>query len=304
VDLDFLQRLVRDQGLLGRYARRFGIDEQTLAERAALVLRERQWESLANLPSDELKKILMDEAALRRYADELGIDIDKLRVRVEELLQRRMGVRLPEPQPERPPIEPVRPTEHQFRPPEVEGGRGQVLLLRTEKELKPLAVKRLEVLPTPGARLQHLLSRTRRVEEGLQRVHTVRGEEPGRTRNVVPGRTADDVADKVRDVPDQPPRTDQPTLSRTEVDEVVRTRVVTERELARFVPYLPPMLFALPVAVALPAAAQIISQVVGAPVALRLPPPPSGSMPFGAYLRSILPRVGWGGVQREVYVLL
>ncbi len=80
--------------------------------------------------------------------------------------------------------------------------------------------------------------------------------------------------------------------------------VVTERELVRFVPYLPPTLLTLPAAVALPAVAQIISQIVGAPVSLRLPPPPSGGMPLGAYLRSILPRGGLGGAQREVYVLL
>jgi hypothetical protein len=79
--------------------------------------------------------------------------------------------------------------------------------------------------------------------------------------------------------------------------------VVTERELAWLVPYLPPQLLTMPVVVALPAMARIISQIVGAQVALRLPPPPSGSMPLGAYLRTLrLP--GALSKQREVYVLI
>jgi hypothetical protein len=79
--------------------------------------------------------------------------------------------------------------------------------------------------------------------------------------------------------------------------------VVNERNVLQFVPYLPPQLLAMPVAVALPAMVQIISQIVGAPVTLRLPPPPNPNMSLGSYLRMLrLP--GTMGRQREVYVLI
>jgi hypothetical protein len=318
MDLDRLLRLTKDPEALSRFARRFGIDEQVLAEQATAVLRGRQWENLANMPNEELRKILMDESLLKKYASELGVEELKLRERLEELLQQRMGLAPPKTPPERPPIEPIR-TETQFRSPEVEteGGRGQVLIAKTE-ELKP-TVRRLEELPTVEARLKTLMQRRRRlVKEGepLQRLRDAaeelertrqpasRGEQrvdqtAGNKTSVEKDRTADTNTSTIDRT-----TAGTSTTERTAVTSVSDRTVVTERELVRFVPYLPPTLLTMPVAYALPMVAQIISSVVGVPVTLRLPPPPSGDMPLGAYLRSILPRVGLGGAQREVYVLL
>jgi hypothetical protein len=319
LDYDLLQKLVKNPQRLAKYARRFGVDEQTLAERAALLLRERQWENLANLPDSELKKILMDEALLKKYASEFNISEDALRTRLEELLQQHMGVKPPESPPEKPPIEPIRrperPPTHEkspeFKPPETEGTvttrEGQVLIVRPEEGPR-LNVKRLEDLPSVEARLRYLL-RHRIIDEevssGRQRLSEVAGEKAG---SAEPSRTKDVVRSQQEPVAETPSADRTTTVDRTAVttstDEQRTSRVVTERELVRFVPYLPPTLLAMPVSVALPAVAQIISQIVGAPVSLRLPPPPNGSMQLGAYLRSILPRGGLGGAQREVYVLL
>jgi len=329
MDLDNLLRLTKDPNLLSRLAKRFGVDEQLLAERAMAVYRSRQWEKLAQLPPDELQRILTDREALRRLAADYSLPEDELMVRLEEFLrQRKLGVSQPKPQPveqpkppeaatlERPPIESLRterPPEA-GRPPETEGfattREGQVLLLRPEEEPRPL-VRRLEDLPSLQARLRYLLRRRVRpepatrlepgepeLEDGLRRGTR---QEPGA------GQGPGTEPRREAGVGPQQESKQQPGQAQAEVPGQAagsRVVVVTERELVRFVPYLPPQLLALPVSVALPAVAQVVSQLLGAPVSLRLPPPPSGGMPLGAYLRSILPLRGLGGVQREVFVLL
>jgi len=334
MDLDHLLRLTKDPKLLSRFAKRFGVDEQVLAERATAVYRSRQWERLAQLPPDDLQRILTDREALRRLASDYGLPEDELMVRIEEFLrQRKLGAAQPKPQlaeqpkppeattPERPPIEPIK-KETQFRPPETEteGGRGQVLIVRPKEEER-IVVRRLEDLPSVEARLRYLLRRRGRPEPthrpGLVEPETeprFRQEplweprqEPGAGPRQEPQQgPKTEPRQEPQQGPQQKPKTESSTEPKTESLEPrteSQTRVVTERELVQFVPYLPPQLLAMPVALALPAVARIISQVVGAPVALRLPPPPNGNMPLGTYLKMLrLP--GMLGRQREVYVLI
>jgi predicted nuclease with TOPRIM domain len=315
VDLDFLQRLVRDQGLLGRYARRFGVDEQMFAERAALVLRERQWERLANLSSDELKKILMDESTLRRYADELGVDAGKLRVRVEELLQRRMGVRpAPEPQPapERPPIERMQP-KRDLRPPETEGAvvtrEGQVLIVMPKEGV---VVARLEELPNAQTRLRALLMRRLQGDDAAHGVTKERGV----VKDVETVRASDEPKMRVRDEQTADARVKDEQAPRAEggqavrvADEQVRVadvadRVVLDRETLRsIVPALPAYVFSMPA----PTVLAMISRAVGAPLVLAPGlPKPLPREPFGRWLDRVFAGTGfsWRAVaaQRETFV--
>jgi hypothetical protein len=315
VDLGVLQKLVRDPQMLARYARRFGVDEQTLAERASLILRERQWERLGELPSDELKKMLMDVELLKRRASELGVAEDRLRAFIEDALQRRMGVKTPEPPPERPPIEPVKPAEHQFRPPEVEvgAGRGQVLLLKAEEELKP-SVRRLEELPGVEERLKALLRG--RAKPELQRLRERLRERarddadavgtPGEagttgTADRAPGKTGTDDGAVLK-------TDDKVTAGGTTV---VKQERVVEREvlvldrdaLRTFVPALPVSVFAMPAAVVLP----MISRAVGMPVALAPGlPKPRPRETFGAWLDRVFAGTGftWRSLaaQKETFV--
>ena len=233
----------------------------------------------------------------------------------------------PAPQPIESPKPDVRPPrssprrEMQFRSPEVEtevGTRGgQVLIVKPKEESRSPAVNRLDGLPDAQTRLRMLRRRLREVDEGgrlkLRDDAAVGG---GDVENAgTPGRTRDGEGQPTRT--DQPARTDQPTRTdqpnRTDATDTTRvadttntdgSTVVTERDLVQLVPYLPPTLLSLPVAVALPAVAQIISQIVGAPVSLRLPPPPSGSMPLGMYLRTLLSRMPSMARQREIFVLI
>ena len=294
VDIDLLQKLTKDPALLGRYARRFGVDEQTLAERASLFLRERQWERLAELPSEELKKILMDEALLQKRASEMGVDVDKLRSLIEDALQSRMGIKpAPEPQPtsEKLPIERIGPKSDQFKAPEtgVSGAEGpvtregQVLIIKPKEEGRVVA--RLEELPDVQTRLRALLRRRLTKERPV----AVRGVEMAdvqtpriRTRETV--RTSDEQTPRVRDEQAPTPRLEQPPKSRAEeeqvtraVDEQVRVadateRVVLDRETLRLIiPALPAHVFSMPAASVL----AFISRAVGAPIVLppHLPRP-------------------------------
>jgi len=332
LDYDLLLKLTKDPQRLAKYARRFGADEQTLAERAALMLRERQWESLANLPDSELKKILMDEALLKKHASEFGMSEDALMARLEGLLQRRVGVKPPETQPEKPPIEPVKPPEQkppvepikqpevkppeaQFRPPEaeVEAGRGQVLIVKPkEEELKPL-VRRLEDLPTVEARLRYLLRRRRRLEEDAVRGRSreeaaddrqrLREESPNRTRDDTPGRTRDETPNKTTD--EMPTKTVDRTAEKvTVVDRTVERVAVVDRDALRmFIPLLPASLFAMPAAVVLP----LLSRAVGTPLALAPDiPRPLPRESFANWLDRVFAGTGFAwrslAAQREAFV--
>jgi hypothetical protein len=329
VDLDFLQKLAQDPGMLSRYAWRFGVDEQTLAERAALFLRERRWERLAEMPPEELKKILTDESLLKKYAGEFGVDVDRLRAFIEDALQARMGVKAPAP--EKPPAEPrsmpEKPIEragpgkeHQFKPPEteVEARGGQVLIVRAkEEELKPL-IRRLEELPTVQARPRALLMHRRgRGEAELQRP---RGDEveqtPGKVRDeavfdrTTPNRAADEAPDRTPvTTPDRttdvtPVKTTDRTVER-EVQRVAEREVlVLDRDALRLiVPALPASVFAMPVAVVLP----MISRIAGMPVALAPGiPRPSPRESFGAWLDRVFAGTGFNwralAMQKETFV--
>jgi len=110
-----------------------------------------------------------------------------------------------------------------------------------------------------------------------------------------------------------PPKTDgtvtpTTTPSTTPTTTVpVQQIVITPRNLASYLSNIniPIQLLFAPVAVAMPVLQQYLSYRFGAPVQLRLPPPPNPSMPLGAYLRSILPRSpALLGREREVYVLI
>jgi len=328
VELEFLQKLVRDQNMLARYARRFGVDEQTLAERAALFLRERQWERLAEMPSEELKKILMDEALLQKRASEVGVDAEKLRALIEDALQKRMGIKPPEPlpTPEKPPIEPVKPAkEHQFKPPEVEveGRGGQVLVVKAEEELRPL-IRRIEELPDVRNRLMVLLARRRRGrgdEADLQRLREEAAQDvvertPGRVRDdaevvpdrTTPSKTTDEAPGRTTEgVPDQttvvtPTKTVEREVQK--VTEKVREVVVLDRDAIRIiVPALPAPIFAMPATVVLP----VISRMLGMPVALAPGiPRPLPRETFGAWLDRVFAGTGftWRSMasQRETFV--
>jgi len=330
VDIDFLQRLTRDQKLLSRHARRFGVDEQTLAERAALALRERQWERLSELPSEELKKMLMDETLLRKRASELGVGEDKLRSFIEDVLQRRMGIKPPEappkaepqpkppiePAPERPPIEWVRPkteprVEDQFRSPDVEGvvtREGQVLIVRPKEEVR---VARLEELPDVQTRLRVLLRRRLRAEEGPRASDAVApqvrvrapDEQVARMRDAETPRARDEQTTRVSN--EQAPRDaetgrvkeaeGQTTAVRTE--ETVKTadapaeRVVLDRDALRaIIPALPAYVFSMPATTVL----AMISRAVGAPIALAPGlPKPLPREPFGKWLDRVFAGMGF-----------
>ena len=330
VDVDFLLKLTKNSRLLGRYARRFGVDEQTLAERAALVLRERAWERLSELPPGELKKILMDEALLKKYAAEYGIAEDKLRMFIEDALQGRLGVKPPEPAatPERPPIEPAKPPERppteptrppvgdQFKPPEVEAGRGQVLVVRPKEEELQLTVRRMEDLPAVGARLRYLLGRARVRPEpqrprevGRRRDDAVTAGTPSRDTAEAPGRadtarTADDVTARTAD--EASGRTADEVQVRTDVKvaDADREVVVLDRDALRtLIPALPAYIFAMPA----PAALAFISKAVGMPVALAPGiPRPSPREPFGSWLDRVFAGTGftWRSLaaQKETFV--
>jgi hypothetical protein len=320
MDYERLRRIVLDPAARANLARRLGTDEQTLAQHASVFFKQREVERvLSELPPDELRRVLTDRELLKKYADRLGLTEEGLMVRIEEVLQQRAPPKeppihppaVPKPEARPPPVE--RRFMHQRREPETGGVEvstkdGQILIVKNREEaVKPavrdvVEVKDLDVqMPKPAVRNKDAVGqrhRVRDVEVGGARTTRVQDRDAVRADDATTGRT------------DQPTagRTDQPVVGRTSDVAVVGVGggavVVTERELVRFVPYLPPALLSMPVAVALPAAVRIISQIVGAPVSLKLPPPPSGSMPLGAYLRSILPRGGWGGAQREVYVLL
>ena len=320
MDYERLRRIVLDPAARANLARRLGTDEQTLAQHASVFFKQREVERvLSELPPDELRRVLTDRELLKKYADRLGLTEEGLMVRIEEVLQQRAPPKeppihppaVPKPEARPPPVE--RRFMHQRREPETGGVEvstkdGQILIVKNREEaVKPavrdvVEVKDLDVqMPKPAVRDKDAVGQRRRVKDvevGGARTTRVQDRDAVRADDVAAGRT------------DQPTagRTDQPVVGRTSDVAVVGVGggavVVTERELVRFVPYLPPALLSMPVAVALPAAVRIISQIVGAPVSLKLPPPPSGSMPLGAYLRSILPRGGWGGAQREVYVLL
>lgn len=325
VDLGILQKLVKDPATLSRFARRFGVDEQTLAERAALFLRERQWENLANSPAEELRKILMDESLLRKYASELGLEELKLRERLEELLQQRMGLAPPkvETSPERPPIEPIR-KEAQFRPPEteVEGGRGQVLIVKAEEEPK-LTVRRLEELPSVEERLRaiarrRLRTREKELERELERIRGT-AEDAERVRRRRPeeerGQRTDQTTDSTtgdRDTAGQPTRTDGTTdqTTHTTTDRIA-TVTTGEREvvvlgrntLRMFIPALPAYVFAMPAVTVL----AMIGRAVGAPVTLPPNMPrPLPREPFGNWLDRVFAGSGFSwrslAAQRESFV--
>jgi len=319
IDLDLLQKLVKNQNLLSRYARRFGVDEQTLAERATLVLRERQWERLAEMPSGELKRILMDEQLLKKYATDFNIAEDRLRALIEELLQRRMGVKPPEPPPEKSPIEPIKspevqpkPPETQFRPPEVKTRDGQVLIVRPkEEELKP-TVTRLDDLPAVQSRLRYLLRRWRDEGTGYRLRGDVDGQQglredvpdktgektPTRTRDEAPGKTADEAPNKTAD--EAPGKTIDTTPTKTADREVL----VLDRDALRIlIPALPASIFAMPA----PAVLAFISRTVGMPVALAPGlPKPSPRESFGAWLDRVFAGTGftWRSLatQKETFV--
>ncbi|MFZ8838681.1 MAG: hypothetical protein ACO2PM_07040 [Pyrobaculum sp.] len=328
IDLDLLQKLVGDPKALARYARRFGVDEQTLAERAALFLKERRWEKFAELPPEELKKVLMDESLLKKYASELGVEEGKLRALIEDALQRRMGIKPPEPlpTPEKPPIEPVKPAkEHQFKPPEVEveGRGGQVLVVKAEEELRPL-IRRIEELPDVRNRLMVLLARRRRGrgdEADLQRLREEAAQDvvertPGRVRDdaevvpdrTTPSKTTDEAPGRTTEgVPDQttvvtPTKTVEREVQK--VTEKVREVVVLDRDAIRIiVPALPAPIFAMPATVVLP----VISRMLGMPVALAPGiPRPLPRETFGAWLDRVFAGTGftWRSVaaQRETFV--
>jgi hypothetical protein len=83
--------------------------------------------------------------------------------------------------------------------------------------------------------------------------------------------------------------------------------VITPQNLASYLSNIniPVQLLFAPVAVAVPILQQYLSNALGAPVQLRLPPPPNPYMPLGTYLRSVLPRApALLGGEREVYVLI
>jgi hypothetical protein len=331
LDLDLLLKLTKDPNKLAKYARRFGVDEQTLSERAALVLRERQWEKVAELPSEELKKILIDETLLQRRASELGVDTEKLRAFIEDALQRRMGVAPkpePQPMPERPPIERVAPKD-QLKPPETgvsgaEGSvtrEGQVLIVRPKEERR--AVARLEELPDVQTRLRVLLRRRLAEERPVVRdaakdVEMVRmsDEQTPRVRPKEGQRVkeTEEQTPHVRDEQTPSPRHEEPQKTRTDEGQAVRTadelvastaeRVVLDRETLRLIiPALPAHIFSMPATSVL----AFISRAVGAPIALspHLPRPlPRES--FGAWLDRVFAGTGfkWRSLaaQRETFV--
>jgi hypothetical protein len=241
---------------------------------------------------------------------------------VEDLLQRHMGLKVPEHTPERPPIEPIRPAEHQFKPreTEVEGRGGQVLIVRPkEEELKPL-VKRLEDLPSPGARLRYLLSRAhakpepqrlreveprgrerpepreraRREEGGGADTAKTADEAPGKTSDTTPGKTTDSTPTKTSD--------NVPTDRTREIKE--REVVVLDRDALRaVVPALPAYVFAMPAVVVLP----LISRMVGMPVALAPGlPKPAPREAFGSWLDRVFAGTGFSwrslAAQKEAFV--
>jgi len=324
LDLDLLLKLTKDPNKLAKYAKRFGVDEQTLAERAALMLRERAWENVTRLSPDELKKILMDEQLLKEHASKLGVSEDKLRTLIEEQLQKHMGVRPPpepQPMPEKPPIERIAPKRDQFKPPETDVSEGvvtregQVLIVKPKEE-GHVTVRRLEELPDVQARLRALLRR--RLQE--KSPATTRGA----AKDVESARASDEQVPKTRpkETGEQTPRVkDEQTPraeegSRVKEEQTVRVgdeqipavetaeRVVVDRDTLRaIVPALPTYVFAMPA----PTVLAFISRAVGAPMVLapNLPRPlPRES--FGAWLDRVFAGTGFSwrslAAQRETFV--
>ena len=331
MDVDLLHRIVQDPRVLSRYARRFGVDEQTLAERAALLLRERQWENLAKLPQEELRRILMDRNLLKKYATELGVDEEKLMAAIEQWLQGRSRLTSPEPPEAAKPPElpkppegttPPRPPEL-YRPPEleVEPRRGQVQVVRVEG--RP-TVERLDILPPVEARLRYLLRRRgrptderilldwERIREEMQRTTgrdrdratTEQARDTDKTTGTTPDRTRDDTTHT-------PDRTTDTTPGKTTTDTQKVTERVVEREvvvldrntLRMFIPALPVTVFVMPAASVL----AFISRAVGAPV--TLPPDVPRPLPrenFGSWLDRVFSGTGftWRSLaaQREAFV--
>jgi len=83
--------------------------------------------------------------------------------------------------------------------------------------------------------------------------------------------------------------------------------IITPQNLASYLSNIniPIQLLFAPVAVAMPILQQYLSATLGAPVQLRLPPPPNPYMPLGTYIRSLLPRApALLGGEREIYVLI
>jgi hypothetical protein len=247
----------------------------------------------------------------------MGVDAEKLRSLIEDALQKRMGIKPPEPQPasEKPPIEPVKPVkEHQFKPPEAEvkTRNGQVLIVRPEEELRPLA-RRFEELPDVQTRLRALLKRRGkgREETDLERlreesVQSDVGRSTDKSRDgletaldrTVPNRTTDELPNRTADtVPD---RTADVTPDKTTEREVL---VLDRNALRMFVSALPAHVFSMPAASVL----AFISRAAGAPIVLapHLPRPmPRES--FGAWLDKVFAGTGfrWRSIasQREAFV--
>jgi hypothetical protein len=320
LDVDFLQRLVKDPNALARYARRFGVDEQTLAEQAAGILKSRQWENLANLPNEELRKVLMDGSMIKKYASELGVDEDKLRTLIEEMLQQRLGLAPPKTEPERPPIEPIRrpkPPEAQHRPPEAEvAANGQALIVRAKEEPKPTAA-RLDNLPDVQTRLRRILRRRLKEEEppevGLRGTETLdrsvstndRSADVQTDKNKQTDRqTADStaVANKTADTSNTTATTTATTSAGTTTAASDRV-VVTTETLRAIIPALPAYVFSMPALTVL----SMISQVVGAPIALAPGiPRPAPRESFANWLDRVFAGSGfsWRSLasQRETFV--
>jgi len=319
MDLERLQQLVRNPQMLSRLARRFGVDEQILAEQVAGVLRSRQWERLSNLPTEELRKILMSDDLLKKYASELNMDVVKLRERLEELLQQRLGLapppEPPKPMPERPPIERLteRPPETQFRPPEggteVATKQGQVLIVRAREEPRP-EVRRLEELPSVRERLRAVARLRERARERPRREEPQRAEEVQRERIDKPQKQHEDQPQRER--ADQPAgesaaeKTVDKTAERAAAEKVVEERgvLLLDRDALRvIVPALPAYVFALPA----PLVLAMISREFGMPVALPPDVPrPGPREPFGRWLDRVFAGFGftWRSLaaQKEMFV--
>jgi hypothetical protein len=342
MDYERLWRIVNNLAARANLAKRLGIDEQTLLEQATTFLKQRQWEKLSQFSPDELKRILTDRDLLKKYSSEFGMSEDDLIIKVEEILQQRNGAAPPTEQPKPPETQPtlpelpksdVRPPirrtpgrEAQFRPPETEVTTQGGQVLTVEPKERP-TVRRLDTLPDVETRLK-ILRRRLRIDEDVDVSDRIRDGEVETDKNDVKqtdrsvstqtDRSGDTQTNKVGDRQTDKQtdkggtnQTDRQTTDTTTTQTsnatstaTTTSTIINERNIVQFIPYLPPTLLMMPVSMALPVVSQIISNVVGAPVTLRLPPPPSGGMPLGAYLRSILPRGGLGGAQREVYVLL
>jgi len=322
-DLASLQRILYDHKARANLARRLGVDEETLLEHASMIYKmKREMDALPDLAraAAEMPPGLARDVAMRHAAPGRSPEPPKL-----------PEVQPPQPV-ETPKLDVKPPVErrfmHQRREPETGGMEvvtkdGQILIVKNkeEVEVKPkvgslakpedFAIKDV-VEPRSGVWVRArpdaeggvqmpkpfvgLRRRVRDVDaDGTRSTHIQDRDATVKADDATTGRT------------DQPTvnRTDQPVVGRTsDADSAVKDEavVVTGRDLLRFMPYLPPTLLSMPVVVALPATARVISQVLGAPVSLRLPPPPNPSMPLGTYLKML--RFPVLGRQREVFVLI